>query len=101
MYTVDWGILDSLRLLDRGKLPLDGSLDAAFADQGTFDARASWPRRAVPDTCLSLTPRGSSFSKAERKLIEAADGRGIGVKCSPRSRKFGRPTYEVYRFVKR
>jgi 4-amino-4-deoxy-L-arabinose transferase-like glycosyltransferase len=103
VYCADWGIFDSLRLLDRGKLPLDGIYDAIPADQGTPDMPRVMGAVAGPDhVFVAHTKEFEFFEGRNEKLIKAAEGAGYRremLAVIPDS--FGRPTYEVYRFAGR
>jgi len=64
VYFGGWGILDSLRLLDRGRLRQEAIFDAVPPDQGTPDMRASRPRWANPtDVFIAPLPGIRVFSK--------------------------------------
>jgi hypothetical protein len=103
VYPVDWGILDSLRLLDRGKLPLEGIYDAIPADQGTPDMARVMDAVSGPDhVFVAHTKEFEFFAGRNEKLIKAAESAGYRremLAVIPDS--FGRPTYEVYRFAGR
>ena len=103
VYCVDWGILDSLRLLNRGKLPQEAIFDAVPPDQGTPDMRLITAAAAGPDHVFIAHSKGFEFFEGRNaKLLKAAEGAGYRremLALIPDS--FGRPTYEVYRFVGR
>jgi hypothetical protein len=102
IYSADWGIEDSLRLLDRGKLPLDGIYDAIPPDRGTPDMPRILAAAADPGhVFIAHTKAFEFFEGRNGKLIQAAVAAGYRremLAAIPDS--FGRPTYEVYRFVK-
>ena len=102
-YSVDWGILDSLRLLDRGKLPQEAIFGAIPAGQGTPDMPAILSAVGDPEHVFIAHAKGLEFFEdRNRKLIEAAEAAGYRretLAAIPDS--FGRATYEAYRFVGR
>jgi 4-amino-4-deoxy-L-arabinose transferase-like glycosyltransferase len=103
VYSADWGILDSLRLLDRGKLPLDGIYDAVPAGRGTPDMPLIMAAVGRPDHIFVAHTRGFEFFEGRsEELVKAAEAAGYRretLAAIPDS--FGRPTYEAYRFVGR
>jgi hypothetical protein len=89
----DWGIMDSLRLLNRGKLPLEGGTD-----------------RTTGDPALHLISEGGNvfiahtkayeFFPDNRKLVEFAAGAGyIPEIMATIPDSHGRPVFEVYHFM--
>jgi hypothetical protein len=99
---LDWGIVDQLRLLGRGKLPLGIIFDAVPADGSPPDPNRVAEAAGDPgDLFVDHTKdfeffqgRGETFVKA----AEAAGYRKDVLTVIPDS--WGRPTYEVYRFVR-
>ena len=65
VFCVDWGIMDSMRLLSRGKLPLRVGTDPITKPALTdVDRRIPRTRRSpVRDTSSSTTRRTSNFSR--------------------------------------
>ena len=103
VYCADWDIFESLRLLDRGALPLFSGMDPVPApDMSPADRRWLLGMIAAPDTVWvthvpdfeffpAVRPKLDSFAAAagfEHRLIEV-----IGD-------THGRPTFELYRFQK-
>ncbi len=91
IYCVDWGIEDGLRILGRGRLPLN---DTAF---GTPDQSAFGPGHLFVGRTSAL----EVFPGHAASLAQFAGGAGyrrqdVGVIAD----SFGRPTFEVYRFVR-
>ena len=102
VYCADWGILDSLRLLNRGKLPLEGIYEAVPPDQGIPDMPRITAAAAGTDHIFIAHSKAFEFVEGRNaKLLKAAEGAGYRsemLAVIPDS--FGRPTYEVYRFVR-
>jgi hypothetical protein len=102
VYSVDWGILDSLRLLNRGKLPQEAIFDAVPGNQAPDLPRIA-AAAARPDDVFIAHAKGFEFFEGRNaKLLQAAEGAGYRremLAAIPDS--FGRPTYEVYHFVGR
>lgn len=90
--SVDWGIMDSLRLLNRGKLPLrwggdedDASITAAVADGGTLYVGHPPGREVFAGKSEALVSRAAALGFRREMLVVIADS-------------YGRPTFEVFRF---
>jgi hypothetical protein len=100
VYCVDWGILDSLRLLNRGKLRLSLLYDAVPTDQGKPDTDRIRAAAADPGSLFISHAKGLEYMEGvNAKLVRTAEDLGyrrdmIAVIAD----SFGRPTYEVYRF---
>jgi 4-amino-4-deoxy-L-arabinose transferase-like glycosyltransferase len=90
IYCLDWGFIENLRLLNRGALDLRVGTDPGFATRMIADPGAIF---------LAHTPAFSFFHDNEKilRLAEASGYRRI-VDASI-SDEWGRPVYEVYRFV--
>ncbi len=91
VYCVDWGIEDGLRIIGRGRLPLN---DTAF---GMPDASAFGPDHLFVGRTSAL----EVFQGHAASIAQMASGAGyrredVGVIAD----SFGRPTFEVYRFVR-
>lgn len=102
IYCADWGILDSLRLLDRGRLPLHEIFGAIPADQGSGDM----PRilAALADAHHVFLAHTKAFEFIEggnEKLRIVAATAGYRRETLARiADSFGRPTFEAYRFTR-
>ena len=76
IYCVDWGILDSLRLLNRGKLPLQLIFDAV-PDDGAPDRARIEAAAADPDDIFIGHVKGLEFfENRNARLIAAAEKAG-------------------------
>ena len=102
IFAADWGILDSLRLLNRGRLPL--GLVGLSGDDGTVPAAEQ--ARLVklisrPDNLfVTHTTQYVVFAGADAKLVRFAEERGLRQETvATISDSHERPTFEVYRFV--
>ncbi len=89
---VDWGILDTLRLLNRGTLPLrwggdedDPRLPELIAQPGTLFLGHTAGREIFPGKTEKLTQRAAALGYKRKVLAVIGDS-------------FGRPTFEVFRF---
>jgi hypothetical protein len=102
-FTLDWGMLDQLRLLERGKLHLAVGSDQVSKPELTADDRAYLTAIVGAPTSLFLahTPDFEFFQGNAQKLTQFAASIGYRretVATIPDS--FGRSVFEVYRFVK-
>lgn len=102
-YALDWGMLDQLRLLERGKLHLAIGSDQISKPELTADDRTYLQAIIGAPTSLFLahTKDFEFFEGNTEKLTRFAAASGYRretVAAIPDS--FGRPVYEVYRFVK-
>jgi 4-amino-4-deoxy-L-arabinose transferase-like glycosyltransferase len=104
IYCIDWGMLDSLRLLSHGTLPglLVGDDPVSHA-QLTEDERATVLREvADPDgVFIAHTKDYENFKGVNEKLLKFAGENGYAremLRVIPDS--YGRPAYEVYRLVR-
>lgn len=101
MYTTDWGILDSLRLLNRGKLPLrQGTDQVAKPELNAEDRQIAEEIVSEPGAVFLAHTKEAEFFHNNQKLIRFAAGEGYlpeTMAIIPDS--FGRPVYEVYHFV--
>lgn len=91
---VDWGIMDSLRLLNRGKLPLrwggdedEAGITAAATDGGTLYVGHPPGREVFAGKTEALLSRAIKLGYRREMLVVIADSHG-------------RPTFEVFRFKK-
>jgi 4-amino-4-deoxy-L-arabinose transferase-like glycosyltransferase len=102
VYCVDWGILDSLRLLSRGRLPLAVGTDPINKarlndeDRQFLDRMISSPQNIF----VNHTPEFEFFTGVNDKLVRFAADTGyrreVLTEIADRN---GRPVYQVYRFV--
>jgi hypothetical protein len=100
VYCVDWGILDSLRLLNRGKLPLSLIYDAIPRDQGEPDEDRIREAAANPENVFIAHAQGFEYMEGiNAKLVRTAEDLGYRrATITVIADSYGRPTYEVYRF---
>ena len=102
IFCVDWGIMDSLRLLSRGKLPLGVGTDP-ISKPAYSDADREFLDRTVSGEghlFINHTKDFEFFAGVNDKLVKYAAGEGYRrdlLKTIYDSN--GRPVYEVYRFV--
>lgn len=93
--TVDWGILDALRLLNRGTLPL--RVGSEFDNVELIRQRVS-----NPDNLFIGHTEGREFFTGHRARL-AGMARDFGYRpevLQVISDRNGRPTFEVYRFLR-
>ena len=100
---VDWGMVDSMRLLSHGKLPLRVGTDP-IAKKALEDADREYLARTLSDTgnlFINHTRDFEFFAGVNEKLVKYAADAGYRrelLKVIPDDN--GRPVYEVYRFVR-
>jgi hypothetical protein len=99
---LDWGILDPLRLLDHGKLPLEMRPDSLARPEMTEGDRAFLAARISDpaNVFIAHTKDYEFFPGAAPNLARFAAQSGYTrqtVAVIPDS--YGRPVYEVYRFA--
>lgn len=99
---VDWGILDSLRLLNRGKLPLR-ALDLAGPEPSPDTRRDLTDLIAQSgNVFLAHTPRFEFVAGADARFQRIAEAAGYRRQMlTVISDSYGRPSLEVYRFAAR
>jgi hypothetical protein len=103
IFSVDWGIMDSLRLLNRGKLTLRVGTDPISKPELT-DADREFLAVMIgrPDHLfINHTKDFEFFTGVNAKLVAYAEAAGYQRRVEaviPDS--YGRPVYELYRFVK-
>ena len=91
---VDWGILDSLSLLGSGKLPLRVASDPN--DRASLEQLISNPRGIF----VAHTKQFEFFTGVNEKVIRFGEDSGYRRELlTVISDGYGRPTFEVYRFV--
>jgi hypothetical protein len=102
VFCLDWGILDSLRLLDEGQLPLD-ELFGALPPSQPGDTQRILGALGEPNALfLAHTPEFEFFEGRNEDLLKLAEAAGYRRETIARiSDAFGRPTYEAYRFLGR
>lgn len=102
VYCVDWGIMDSLRLLNRGKLPLRVGSDLVSKASQNRDERDRLAQdMGAPDTLfIGHTKDFEFFQGSSDKLVKyAADAGFQRAILATITDTYGRPVYEVYHFV--
>jgi hypothetical protein len=102
VYCVDWGIMDSLRLLNRGKLPLRVGNDLVSKAAADPDARNTFIKTiATPgDWFIAHTKDFEFFQGGSDRLVRyAADAGYQRAILATIPDSYGRPVYEVYHFV--
>ncbi len=102
VYCVDWGMLDSLRYLNHGKLKLAVGSDPMSKTQlGPGDREAAL--RIVNDTgavFVAHTKEFENFPGTNERLVKFAEAEGYRREMlAVISDSFGRQTFEVYRLV--
>jgi 4-amino-4-deoxy-L-arabinose transferase-like glycosyltransferase len=102
VYCVDWGIMDTLRVLNRGRLPLFVMWDAVPGDGVSPDLPRIEAAASEPGSLFIAHSKGMGFFEDRNPaLIKAAESAGFRQRMIARiPDRFGRPTYEVYRFEK-
>ena len=103
VYCADWDIFESLRLLDRGALPLFSGMDPAPApDMSPVDRRWLLGMIAAPDTVwVTHVPDFEFFPAVRPKLDRFAAAAGFEHRLiEVIGDTHGRPTFELYRFQK-
>jgi hypothetical protein len=102
IFAVDWGIMDSLRLLNRGRLRL-GRVDVLADDSVLTSAEQNrWTKLiSRPDNLfVTHTTEFVFFSAVDRKLERFARDNGFRRQTiATISDSYQRPTFEIYRFV--
>ncbi|MDR3700506.1 MAG: hypothetical protein P4L56_12760 [Candidatus Sulfopaludibacter sp.] len=102
IFCVDWGILDSLRLLSHGKLKLrEGSYPVTNPELTAADRDAIVRRVSDPEAIFIGRVRPVEvFEGVTEKLVRiAADGGYSRQMITAIHDGFGRPIFEVFRFV--
>ena len=104
VYSVDWGIMDSLRLLHRGKLPLRvGTYPISKAELSDADRESLGEMIRNPDhVFINHMKDFEFFPGLGAKLVKYAEAEGYRREVEAViADSYGRPVYEVYRFVSR
>jgi len=102
VFCVDWGMLDSLRLLNRGKLPLRVGTDPITKPELNAEERAMLQRMmSKPDhVFINHTKDFEFFRGVNDKLVKYAAAAGYRREVQAViADSYGRPVYEVYHFV--
>jgi hypothetical protein len=102
VYCADWGIMDSLRLLNRGKLPLNVGTDPIRKSELSPEDRDYLKRMiSAPDhVFIAHTKDYEFFEGVNARLLKyAADAGYERETMAVIPDGWGRPVYEVYRFV--
>jgi 4-amino-4-deoxy-L-arabinose transferase-like glycosyltransferase len=103
VYCVDWGIMDSMRLLSRGELPLRVGTDP-ITKPAFDDADREFLARTISGSghvFINHTKDFEFFTGVNEKLVKYAADAGYRrevMAVIPDSH--GRPVYEVYRFAR-
>lgn len=104
VFTTDWGILDSLRLISRGRLNMGLGDDRIAKPELTAEDTAYLNKMiSGPDYVFVAHVRGMEFAVGhDARLVNYARARGYAQQVlNVISDSYGRPTFEVYRFVRR
>ena len=102
IFCTDWGIMDSLRLLNRGKLPLNVGTDPIAKPELSPDDR-DYLKRVISEpghVFIAHTRDYEFFPGVNAKLLKYASDSGYErsmLAVIPDG--WGRPVYEVYHFV--
>ena len=102
IFCTDWGIMDSLRLLNRGRLPLNVGTDPIAKPELSPDDR-DYLKRVISepsDVFIAHTRDYEFFQGVNAKLLKFASASGYErsmLAVIPDG--WGRPVYEVYHFV--
>ncbi len=101
-FAMDWGIMEPLRLLGRGKVRLASGTDAisnavlSGQDEAGLRSMISDPRNLF----IAHTPEEEVFKGSNRKMLAYAAAHGMAPAVLERiSDSYGRAVFEVYRFV--
>jgi 4-amino-4-deoxy-L-arabinose transferase-like glycosyltransferase len=103
IFCADWGIMDSLRLLNRGKLPLNVGTDPINKPELSPDDR-QYLQRVISEPShvfIAHTKDYEFFEGVNAKLLKFAEESGFErrmIAVIPDG--WGRPVYEVYRLAR-
>jgi hypothetical protein len=103
VYSMDWGIMDSLRLLNRGKLPLEIGFDQIGKPVISPEERFLVHQMiGTPEHLFVAHTADFQFFKgySEKLLKFAADAGYQRQMMAVISDAYGRQVYEVYRFAR-
>ncbi len=105
IFCMDWGMLDSLRLLEKGKLPIAMGSDPVSQPEAPSPAQREVVQHMVSDPenlFLAHTKAYEFFPGAHPKLLQIASEAGFDPQpVTTISDRYGREVYLVYRFVRR
>jgi len=104
IYCADWNILESLRLLGRGALPLQSEMDQTpVPDISQGDRDGLLAAIAAPDAVWVTHVRGAEIFSAIRPRLDgfAADAGFDHRELRVIADAHGRPTFEIFRFQQR
>lgn len=102
IYCVDWGILDNLRLMSRGRLYVRDAAEHTSRPVPTAEDREIVRAQlAIPDAVFVVhTSLAEIFPGNTERLMQAASQAGLhGQALATIPDSFGRPIFQVYRFV--
>jgi hypothetical protein len=102
VFCVDWGMMDSLRLLNRGTLPLRVGTDPITKPELNAEERAMLQRMmSKPDhVFINHAKDFEFFQGVNDKLVKYAAAAGYRREVQAViADSYGRPVYEVYHFV--
>ena len=103
VYIDDWGMFDNLRLLNRGRLPLQVGIDSSARTRLDPQERSAvLVRIADPDSVFVTHPDGAEqFPGINKKLLEITTEAGYRQEMLARiPDRNQRVIFEVFRFVK-
>lgn len=104
MFSLDWGFLDTLRLLSDGALPMRVAEDPIGRPQLTADNwKAVLDMISTPENVFIAHPKGFEFYPGlASKMTHFAEGAGYRREdLATISDSNSRPMFEVFRFVKK
>jgi 4-amino-4-deoxy-L-arabinose transferase-like glycosyltransferase len=101
VYSLDWGFIDTLRLLSQNKLPMRVGSDELVQRAWTAqDRQLVLERISHPDDLFVAHTRDFEYYPGlSAKLTHFAETAGYQRQTTVISDSYGRPTFEVYRFV--
>jgi len=102
VFCVDWGILDNLRLIGNGKLPVSDGIEHTSRPELTAEDRDAIRQMVSIPGALFVTHTKETeifHGNAERLVKAAADAGFRAERVVTLGDTFGRPTFEVFRFL--
>ena len=102
VFCIDWGIIDSLRLLSHGKLKLREGSDPVNKSELTAEDRQEIARRVADPESLFIgrAKPVEVFQGVTEKMVRiAADAGYARQTVAAISDSYGRPMFEVFRFT--